>query len=259
MHFWIDKPAGRHSGFGGRRYPATLLPKTCSSQHRRGRCTRPLMVTPVHRFQSLNGTGNPPGPSNVLTARPPRSISRNGYESRFSGDPSQHLQPNNFPNNVGTVGNDRLTLPVINDTSRGLLHFSDFSDAELAGYRLSCGVWITFVLAIGFVAAAKFYFDHQGTGLEVLLFCGLLVTLLLSGCFYSILRRRSRHSHHQESRSQDNPVTVLTATNAIVNENIAPIPTNRQNPPPPYHIAILIPPPDSPEEAPPPAYDKVIR
>lgn len=48
-----------------------------------------------------------------------------------------------------------------NGTNRGLLVFSDVNDAELASVRLRCGVWITFVIATGLVAAAKFYFSDE--------------------------------------------------------------------------------------------------
>lgn len=65
--------------------------------------------------------------------------------------------------NVTTAGNNQLILSntAASGTNRSLLDFSEFNDAELASYRLRCGVWITFVFATGFVAAAKFYFGDQ--------------------------------------------------------------------------------------------------
>lgn len=65
--------------------------------------------------------------------------------------------------NVTTAGNNQLILSntTSNGTNRSFLDFSEFNDAELASYRLRCGVWITFVLATGFVAAAKFYFSDR--------------------------------------------------------------------------------------------------
>ncbi|KAG7208939.1 hypothetical protein KM043_015116 [Ampulex compressa] len=165
-----------------------------------------------------------------------------------------------YTGNVTNAGNNHLisSNTTSNGTSRSLVDFSEFGDTELAGYRLRCGVWITFVLATGFVAAAKFYFGHQGPGLEILVFCGLL-TLLLSACLYSILCRRSQNTAHQEQHMQEEHITSLTTVNPAANESIRPVPVVRQNPPPPYHIAILIPPPATLDEAPPPSYDKVMR
>lgn len=54
-----------------------------------------------------------------------------------------------------------MSNTVASGTNRSILDLSEFSDAELAGYRLRCGVWITFVLATGFVVAAKFSFGHE--------------------------------------------------------------------------------------------------
>lgn len=54
-----------------------------------------------------------------------------------------------------------MSNTVASGTNRSILDLSEFSDAELAGYRLRCGIWITFVLATGFVVAAKFSFGHE--------------------------------------------------------------------------------------------------
>jgi hypothetical protein len=292
MHFWIDKPAGRYYGFSGRRYPAMSFPKThFTGQHRR--CgnqdvTRLQMVTPVHRFQTISTSGNSAGPSNLNSNRSLRpniqnnnnnnnnnninnSNNNNNNNNNSSSSYSSNnitsgihagvqLGQDNFNNNNATnSGYNQQVLPPTSAANRGLLNFSEFNDAEMAGYRLRCSVWIIFVLATGFVAAAKFYFDHQqGAGLEVLVFCGLLVILLMSGCFYSIICRQTQNQRRQES--QVDSIATVTVANTIPNESIrqVAIPV-RQNPPPPYHIAILIPPPTSSDEAPPPAYDKIVK
>ncbi|KZC09685.1 hypothetical protein WN55_00819 [Dufourea novaeangliae] len=226
------------------------------------------MVTPLHRFQNLNATGSVAGPSNVnhcrlirTTIRPSNSESRNS----FPVGSTQHTQLNNISNNVTTAGNNQLILSntTPNGTNRSLLDFSEFNDAELASYRLRCGVWITFVLAAGFIAAAKFYFRDEGQGIEIFVVWGLS-TLTLFTCFYSILclrnQRNNRHEHHiHEEHVPEEHIASVTAANAMPNETIGPISVVRQNPPPPYHIAILIPPPNPSEEAPPPSYDKVMR
>ncbi|XP_058791665.1 anaphase-promoting complex subunit 5 isoform X2 [Phymastichus coffea] len=263
MHFWIDKPAGRYYGFSGRRYPAMSFPKTHFSNHRR--CGNALdahrlhMVTPVHRFQTVNSSANSAGPSASNSSRCSRQGTNNSNRN-LSNNSGLSPGQENSNNNVNNSNNNQQALPQSTSaTNRGLLNFSEFSDAEMAGYRLRCSVWIIFILATGFVAAARFYFDHQqGAGLEVLVFCGLLATLLMSGCFYSVTCRRAQNSHHQEVQAE--PIATVTVANPNSNESnrqvLMPI---RQNPPPPYHIAILIPPPISPEETPPPAYDKIMQ
>ncbi|KAL0117448.1 hypothetical protein PUN28_010349 [Cardiocondyla obscurior] len=296
MHFWINKPAGRYYGFTGRRYPATPVPKS-RNQCRCGGDLR-QMVTPVHRFQGLAGnltTGNasPAGPSNVNNSC--RSIvgrstcTRIHNENRHHGSSSlsaaQLVQLNNIPNNVTDASNNQLILSNTTaangaERNRSLLTGSVFElrEAELAGFRLRCGIWSTFALATVFVAAAKFYFGYRGPGLEILVFCGLLI-LLLSACLYSIFCKYHNHreshyhhggrSEHNTRMQEDHIVTLTNASNigdSIVNRatTVPTTTTVRQPPPPPYHIAILIPPPSPPplvasDEAPPPSYDKVMR
>ncbi|XP_033361226.1 uncharacterized protein LOC117239616 [Bombus vosnesenskii] len=260
MHFWINKPAGRYYGFTGRRYPATPLPKTRLNQSRYNADLR-QMITPLHRFQNLNAVGNTAGPSNMNTCRMIRTTIRPNNETQhFPVGSTQHVQLNNISNNVTTAGNNQLILSntTSNGTNRSFLDFSEFNDAELASYRLRCGVWITFVLVTGFVAAAKFYFSSGGQGIEIFVFWGLL-TLLLFACLYSILCCRHHHNSHEEHQIQEERIASVTGTTPIPNENIRPISVVRQNPPPPYHIAILIPSNNLPEEAPPPSYDKIMR
>ncbi|XP_043273823.1 uncharacterized protein [Venturia canescens] len=355
MHFWINKPAGRNYGFGGRRYPCASSGSKgrCGQRGRRGREIGP-MVTPVHRFQSLNGASVPahncpPGPSVPTRPRHPRHqhqqpSHQQQQQSEINQPPSlQQQQQQQLPpipdfavdeettdsgitrirrsrssivisNNVtnaaaaaaaaasgGGIVSSSSERPVLpNETTNngglnraGFLDFSEISDTELAGYRLRCGVWITFVLATGFVSVAKFYFSNRDAGLDMLIFCGLLFTLLLSGCCYSTLFRRAqshlRHQEHLEPEEQ-HIATLAAALETARDENAQHVIQHQLNPrvqqqqlnlqmqmqhqlqqqqqqtsplppppPPPYHIAILIPPPDSPEEAPPPSYDKAMN
>ncbi|XP_076232768.1 uncharacterized protein LOC143178152 isoform X2 [Calliopsis andreniformis] len=220
------------------------------------------MVTPVHRFHSLNSAGNVAGPSNMNNCRVIRTTIRanNETQNNLPVGSTQHTQLNNNTNNVTTAGNNQLILSnsTSNGTNRSLLDFSEFSQPELSSYRLRCAVCITFVLATGYVAVAKFFFGDQSQGIEAFVFWALL-TLLLCACFYSTLRRRNQRNNHQDHHIQEEHIATVTTTNTISNENIRPISVVRQNPPPPYHIAILIPPPNTPDEAPPPSYDKVMR
>ncbi|EZA54172.1 uncharacterized protein LOC105280395 isoform X2 [Ooceraea biroi] len=301
MHIWIHKPAGRYYGFAGRRYPPAPVPKTRSNRCRR--CSeRRQMVTSVHRIQGLGGnfaTGNASsaGPSNsrrnvIRSTASVRSHNsnnnNNNNENRHHGSSSlnaaQLAQLNNIPNNVTDVSNNQLILSnatSTNSSNRGcqFLGFSEFSDADLAGYRLRCGIWITFILVTTFVAIAKFYFGYREPGPELFVFCGLL-TLLLLGCLYSIFcngqeRLRDSQNHQDDgdrsehsARMQEDHIVALTSASSVsesvVGRAAATVPTTtvRQNPPPPpYHIAILIPPPPptSSDEAPPPSYDKIMR
>ncbi|XP_077270477.1 uncharacterized protein LOC143901790 [Temnothorax americanus] len=298
MHFWINKPAGRYYGFTGRRYPATPVPPKSHNQCRRGGELR-QMVTPVHRFQGLAGNlaaenASPAGPSNVnnscrsIVNRSTTSARIHNNENRHHGSGSlstaQLAQLNNIPNNVTDASNNQLILSNATgangtERNRSLLTGSvfDLREAELAGFRLRCGIWSSFALATIFVAAAKFYFGYRGPGLEILVFCGLLI-LLLSACLYSIFCKYNRESYYHHSgrpehnarMQEDHIVTLTNASNigdSVVNRTAATVPTTtvRQNPPPPpYHIAILIPPPSPPplapsDEAPPPSYDKIMR
>ncbi|XP_078044996.1 uncharacterized protein LOC144474212 isoform X1 [Augochlora pura] len=267
MHFWINKPAGRYYGFTGRRYPATPMPKTRFNQCRYNADLR-QMVTPLHRFQSLNTTGNLAGPSNVNTCRATQTMLRpinNESQNSFPVGSTRRAQPDNIPNNVTTAGNNQLILSNTssNGTNRSLLDFSEFNDAELASYKLRCGVCTIFIVMIGFLAAGKFYFRDEGQDVELFIFWGSL-SLILLACLHFTLCRRNQRNRHQEHHIQEEHITEehiasVTAPNTPPNETVRPISVVRQNPPPPYHIAILIPPPNSSEEAPPPSYDKVMR
>ncbi|XP_014603180.1 PREDICTED: uncharacterized protein LOC106786383 isoform X1 [Polistes canadensis] len=166
-----------------------------------------------------------------------------------------------YTGNVTNAGNNQLILSntVASGTNRSILDLSELSDADLAGYRLRCAVWITFVLATGFVVAAKLSFGHEGLGLEIFVFCGLLTLLLLICLCIILCGRNPENNSRQENRIQENQITSLTNASLSTTENLRPIPLIRQHPPPPYHIAILIPPPDSSDEAAPPSYDKVFQ
>lgn len=264
MHFWINKPVGRYYGFSGRRHPATPLPKTRFNRYRYNADLR-QMVTPLHRFQNLNAMGNEAGPSSTNNCRVIRTTIRpnNETQNNYPFNSTQHSQLNNISNNVTTAGNNQLILSntTPNGTNRSLLDFSEFNDAELASCRLRCGVWITFVLAFGFAAVARFYFGYFSyidTGIEIFVFWGLL-NLSLSACLYSLVYCRNQRNSQQEHQIQEEHIASVTATTMVPTENIRPISVVRQNPPPPYHIAILIPPHSSLDEAPPPSYDKVMR
>lgn len=60
------------------------------------------MVTPVHRFQTINSGGNSAGPSNPSSTRPPRSSSQNNDNRSNSAHPGSHLGQENISKYVLT-------------------------------------------------------------------------------------------------------------------------------------------------------------
>jgi hypothetical protein len=62
-------------------------------------------------------------------------------------------------------------------------------DQQLLPTHLKCGMWASLALATVFVAGAKFYFDHQDTGLEVLIFCAFSATFFMTACGVSLCKR----------------------------------------------------------------------
>lgn len=76
------------------------------------------------------------------------------------------------------------------ERNRSLLTGSVFElrQAELAGFRLRCGIWSTFALATVFVAAAKFYFGYR-----------VSVSILKKNSYFKILSQNSdrcRNCHY---------------------------------------------------------------
>ncbi|XP_049295026.1 dual specificity tyrosine-phosphorylation-regulated kinase 1A [Anopheles funestus] len=158
-------------------------------------------------------------------------------------------------------------------------------DAQLLPAHLKCGMWASLALATVFVAGAKFYFDHQGTGLEVLIFCAFSATFFLAACTVSLWRRprdiqitsnnmiSDTISNAEQSSLQNNPEFLSSNPSPLLNGSAGSgplgglVPGNIQQaslasivaPPPPYHIAILLPDTSKEaEEAPPPSYDKIV-
>lgn len=202
------------------------------------------VLTPIHRYSpGSNNSGSSAGPSSYSAGRSSRMSAQT--DNRHN---SSHVQAQ-MTDNGNNLGNTSLPQSAI-PGSGGFINLSDFSDAELTGYKLKCGLWFIFILSTSLVAAAKFYFDHQG-GLEALALSGFLLILLISGCFYSIFCRSIC-----DQPQTPNPITTVPTESISRHVHVA-MQNNQQNPPPPYHLAILIPPPPSQDEAPPPAYDKI--
>ncbi|XP_070852936.1 uncharacterized protein [Drosophila suzukii] len=165
------------------------------------------------------------------------------------------------------------------------------ADSQLLPGHLKCGMCASLVLASVFVAGTKFYFDHQGTGLEVLIFCAFSATFFLAACLVSLCRipkgllssssRSDGRAAVSHSRGVNSSLTgsgsgaaqsagcLLEMTEARYLEELQMSPvggTTSTAGPPPYHIAILLP-EQTPatmgkqlplDESPPPSYDKIL-
>uniref|UniRef100_A0AAG5DRF7 Uncharacterized protein n=1 Tax=Anopheles atroparvus TaxID=41427 RepID=A0AAG5DRF7_ANOAO len=251
----------------------------------------------VHQVQ-LHSTGHYNPHSNVLPA--PTPYPQSSPNLQHSPSPNAHnyhvpvslnhiysapIQPpgaeiDQSNNNLVGIGNiGQLSQPHIGH------------DAQLLPAHLKCGMWASLALATVFVAGAKFYFDHQGTGLEVLIFCAFSATFFLAACTVSLWRRPrdlqisgnnvisetisnaeqsslqvTSHINNPELMSSNpspllngsagsGPIGGLASTGGLQQTSLASIVA----PPPPYHIAILLPETTKEaEEMPPPSYDKIV-
>ncbi|KAH8379055.1 hypothetical protein KR009_002816 [Drosophila setifemur] len=150
------------------------------------------------------------------------------------------------------------------------------ADSQLLPSHLKCGMCASLVLASVFVAGTKFYFDHQGTGLEVLIFCAFSAAFFLAACLVSLCRipksllsssgRAERRAAVCHSRGVNAALSgagagagsgvgvgvgVTPATSCLLEMSDVRYLEERQvlagvGPaatagPPPYHIAILLP------------------
>ncbi|KAL1132341.1 hypothetical protein AAG570_010297 [Ranatra chinensis] len=115
-------------------------------------------------------------------------------------------------------------------------------------------MWASFALATVFVAGAKFYFDHQGTGLEVLVICTVLVVVMymLAGCTMSVCR--SKVHRPPPPTSEGPPNTPVARLELIQHQAYGQQQAQIEAPPPPYHIAISLPQCITP----PPSYEKAV-
>uniref|UniRef100_A0A1A9ZBX6 Uncharacterized protein n=1 Tax=Glossina pallidipes TaxID=7398 RepID=A0A1A9ZBX6_GLOPL len=161
------------------------------------------------------------------------------------------------------------------------MHSVESVDNQLLPTHLKCGMCASLVLASVFVAGAKFYFDHQGTGLEVLIFCAFSATFFLAACTVSLCRVPKGLLPHRSTADQRRTACGLSSRGSTLNsvddivvsglhelqERTQTVANNAaaQAGPPPYHIAILLPETKnhdkgitSVEESPPPSYDKIL-
>ncbi|XP_039488792.1 GATA zinc finger domain-containing protein 10 [Drosophila santomea] len=162
------------------------------------------------------------------------------------------------------------------------------ADSQLLPSHLKCGMCASLVLASVFVAGTKFYFDHQGTGLEVLIFC-VFSAFFLAACLISLCRipkglfsnssrsnGRAAVCHTRGVNSSLAGAGAAQSAGCLLEMSEGRYLEERQVTtvggtaatagPPPYHIAILLP-EQTPatmgkqlplDESPPPSYDKIL-
>ncbi|XP_022216925.2 myb-like protein AA [Drosophila obscura] len=158
------------------------------------------------------------------------------------------------------------------------------ADSQLLPSHLKCGMCASLVLASVFVAGTKFYFDHQGTGLEVLIFCAFSATFFLAACMVSLCRipkgllsgrggARATVCHSRGVNAAMSGASASAAASCLLEMSDVRYLEERQVTtgsaatagPPPYHIAILLPEQTAAmgkqmplDESPPPSYDKIL-
>uniref|UniRef100_A0A1B0GQE8 Uncharacterized protein n=1 Tax=Phlebotomus papatasi TaxID=29031 RepID=A0A1B0GQE8_PHLPP len=213
MHFWIDKRS-QACGFGRARVAASLSGTGFGYHPRRPRTKS--MVTPVHRFPSIQAPPTAPprhqrqgnhnhhhhhhhhhhSQQQQQQGQQPHAIHESNCHlsvaslpHMYSSGPSHSLDLEHGSLGLGaqSESNTGPQLLLGNDTRAA-------TESQLLPAHLKCGMWASLALATVFVAGAKFYFDHQGSGLEVLIFCAFSATFFLAACTVSLCRR-SRDMH----------------------------------------------------------------
>lgn len=260
MHFWIDKRS-QGCGHNGRyRVPPSLSGPRRNQRLLCGGVHPKLMVTPVHRFQSIES---------VATGglRHPRAPS---YHTRFP----LHVHPQCTPilrNNVAGVNNSMQGLA--NEQSQNQTVTTGRANTPTA--KLKCGVWAFFAILTFFIAGAKYYFHGSNMGIEALAFCSLLVIVLIIGGLVSLYEALSKVPAATQTTPTRNPPSQNPSTSEQQQElteeipnqvpnSIAPVASQTEMPPPPYHIAIMLPTHAENEpltiirDSPPPSYDKAV-
>ncbi|CAG9857142.1 unnamed protein product [Phyllotreta striolata] len=266
MHFWIDKRSQR-CGFNTRQIPPSFSGYGRSQRSLCGSFYPKPMVTPVHRFQSIEGGL--------------RANGRSGYNGRLpqlSPIPSTSVHYNNADGHRSRSAAGPGEAPE-SDPAR--------PNNPSPTYRLKCGVWIFFALIMFFLAGAKYYFHGVSTsnsiyrltlirivqiniGVEVLVFVSLLVVALMLGGLISLCEAVA--SFTPPANRSDTPIMRIIEEqeqeegerrNSTVNvNNNAPT----EMPPPPYHIAVMLCPRGGNDlntvhiirDSPPPTYEKAV-
>ncbi|CAH1956524.1 unnamed protein product [Acanthoscelides obtectus] len=215
------------------------------------------MVTPVHRFQSIESVVN-----NGL-----RCSRSTGYHAR----PPVHCSPSVHYNGVSS----NIRIPRVPQMGGSLemvatAHNPTTRNRHSPTSKLKCGVWIFFALVTFFLAGSKYYFHGINIGVEALVFCALLVVVLIVGGMISLCEVIFSYA---PSYNAGSPSTQATDQSENQETHNIPAQTSTANntpqhpaeiPPPPYHIAVMLSPQNGNMDAihvlrdsPPPSYEKL--
>lgn len=244
MHFWIDKRS-QGCGFNGRQIPPSL---SGYGRNQRNLCNsfypKP-MVTPVHRFQSIEG-----GLRN----------GRSGYHARIPLHCSTSVHYNASNIRIPPAATRSSEMVDSEESPATRRNVSPTS-------KLKCGVWIFFAVVTFFLAGAKYYFHGINIGVEVLVFCSLLVVVLLLGGLISLCEAIVSYSPANnrpempimrivEEQEPNEPMQDQTSSTIHAPSELPP--------PPPYHIAVMLSPRNDLDaiqvirDSPPPTYEKAV-
>ncbi|KAG5890766.1 hypothetical protein JTB14_016503 [Gonioctena quinquepunctata] len=251
MHFWIDKRS-QGCGFNARRQvPPSISGYGRNQRNLCGSFYPKPMVTPVHRFQSIESVAN----NGLRLNRSP------GYHTRVPVQCSPTVHYNGSSSNV--------CMPHVGRSSEmlGPGHTPRIRNNVSPTSKLKCGMWIFFALVTFFLAGAKYLFHGINIGVEVLAFCSLLVVVLIIGGLISLCEAMVSYSPANTqvespvprvSERQEPEETSHQQVTASLSQN------STEMPPPPYHIAVMLSPQNDLDsiqvirDSPPPSYEKVV-
>ncbi|GLV46792.1 uncharacterized protein CBL_20938 [Carabus blaptoides fortunei] len=279
-----------------------------------------LMVTPVHRFQSvdcvtansarhhhhlhhqlqhLGGSTSVRGNNRQLTqavqcqhAQSPATAPAYSAHHTRSASNAQHTGAHSMELDSGVFLDVPLEAPPPGARPAGPHEATGPAGPGhhhhhvLPAGKLKCGMWASFAIVTVFMAGAKFYFNNQSTGMEVLIFCSLLVVVLFAGCTVSLCEAVTAappattavmdtihvppvHPQDVESSTQASTEDLSVLGLQVPPSQPMMIHNQPEPPPPPYHIAVLLPQQQQRlrhhqsqqqiiDDSPPPSYDKAV-
>ncbi|XP_065160175.1 lateral signaling target protein 2 homolog isoform X2 [Atheta coriaria] len=273
MHFWINKSQG--CGFNGR-----YVPPSISAGTRRNQVPKP-MVTPVHRFQSIESVASGGLHAHLHGHHGQNHSHQSHHHAHHQHPPSGHHQSHRHPRapsyhtrfpvpqqNASSHqrSSRRVSIDYVSNGHRGTLtpinssggHGSDGTNGHVVNSttaKLKCGVWAIISLVPFMVVASKYYLHGESVGAELLVFLIMLLLILLAVGFVSLFeafsqKRTSRSPSVVQISSEQNDTfeeshassaTNPPPTHAVVNMSAANV-AALELPPPPYHIAVTLPP-----------------
>lgn len=153
------------------------------------------MVTPVHRFQAIGSVTIRAGSARRARQQPPHSRPPSLHHLCLTPVISNGQQSASRPPHP----TEEAEVPL-----EGSIDTAQHAQLMRLGGRIKYGMWASFALTTLSVAATKFYVDHQGTGVEVLMLCalGILTLGLLLSCVLSVCRAKTAQRFIQSQAEQ---------------------------------------------------------